>query len=496
MKKRQQSNHYGSDEMRASLSGALNGALGRLRRASPGADTRAEADASRDLATARKDGAAPGSFGDPTKAFFPDQASAGRSSLSLDIMLEDSAAAIVQRNANLDDAANSLIAHIADRVSGEITLRAQGFRVLIGFLWFSLAAWLYIAALNAQAAGDAVLSGAVVEGMAVDDAFVLMRVFLIVAAAGLATAFGIAALANGFGRGDNRKVRAAGEALGLAVADDALEFDRMLTDLRGEMDRRAAAGDAVVDLSRAHMTALEACAYFRRLPFLTTEDGAQASRQFRDFLYRRPSGFTLSDVIGAFATGAVIGALYIWMTYVPSPEPTAPATPLAIMEYPWAAAALMLGGFVYAGAGLAFALMGDLVSGDARHKARAEALDALRSAFTAREAPRPADVVRRINDAVDIFKARVGGARVGGARSAAGAKGSGGANQAPAANAGFADEEAEIPAWRRRDSSVKFVETGFQASPAQWRADPGEDFSERSPDAKRGFFGLKNPFRD
>lgn len=482
MKKREKSDHSGSNAMLASLSGALNGALGQLRGTAPAAASPA----------AETDSAAEASFADPTRAFLPDAASADRGAVSLDIMLDDSAAAIAQRDGALTQTANDLVARIVDRISGEITLRAQGFRVLIGFLWFGLAAWLYVAALNAQAAGETVLSGPIVDGMAVGDALVLMRVFLIVAAAGLAVAFGIAAIANGLGRGDNRKVRAAGEALGLAVADDALEFDRVLTDLRSEMDRRAAAGDAVTDLSRAHMTALEACAYFRRLPFLTAEDNDQASRQFSAFLYRRPVGFTVSDVGGAFATGAIVGALYIWFSYVPQPEPVEPSTPLAIMRYPWAAAALMLGGLAYASAGALFSMMGDLAAGDAGKKARADALDAMRSAFTTREAPRPADIIRRINDAVDVFKARVAGAR----RTESDMTGPGGANQERRDNAGFMGEAAEIPAWRRRDSSVTFVETGFQAAPAQWRTDPEENISETAPEAKRSFFRLKNPFRN
>lgn len=482
MKKREKPDNSGSNAMHASLSGALNGALGRLRGSAPApANSRTETDGGADAA-----------FADPTRAYLPDAASAERGAVSLDIMLDDSAAAIARREGALNHAANDLVACIVDRISGEISLRAQGFRVLIGFLWFGLAAWLYVAALNAQAADASVLSGPVVDGMAVGDAFVLMRVFLIVAAAGITVAFGIAAIVNGLGRGDNRKVRAAGEALGLAVADDALEFDRVLTDLRGEMDRRAAAGDAVTDLSRAHMTALEACAYFRRLPFLTAEDSAQAARQFSAFLYRRPGGFMISDVIGAFAVGAIIGALYIWLNYVPKPAPAEPATPLAIMQYPWAAAALMLGGIAYAGAGALFSMMGDLAAGDTAKKARADALDAMRSAFTTREAPRPADIIRRINDAVDVFKARVGGARNAGG----GMTGPGGANQARRENADLMGEEAEIPAWRRRDSSVTFVETGFQAAPAQWRTDPEETFSETAPEAKRSFFRLKNPFRD
>lgn len=472
----------GSDDMRMALGGALNGALGRLRNSTP---------ASSDSTNRSKESYAAPAGGDPTDTFFPDESGSNSDGVSLNIMLEDSATAIAQRAATLDETANQLNIRIAERVSGEITIRAQGFRVLVSLLWLGIAAWLYISALNAQAADLITLP----NGMAVDDAFVLMRVFGIVAAAGLGVALGIATLTNGFGRGDNRKVRAEGEALGAAIADDALEFDQSLTDLRNEMDRRGAAGDAVTDLSRAHMTALEACAYFRRMPFLTTEDRSEAERQFRGFLYRRPeSGPALFENLSMFIAGAGFGALYIWFNYVPSPEPIGPATPLAIMQYPWAAAALMLGGLAYAGAGALFSMLGGLIAGDTSAKARAEALDALRSAFTTREAPRPADVIRRINDAVDVFKARVGGSHGGGARSRFAE-----ANHSPDNEADFAGDETDVPLWRRRDSSVKFVETGFQAAPARWRTNPEENFSadeSDAPDAKRSFFGLKNPFRN
>lgn len=473
----------GSDDMRMALGGALNGALGQLRKSTP---------PSTDDANRSTNSYAASNEGDPTDTFFPGDKTSSGDGVSLNIMLEDSATAIAQRADTLDQTANRLNARIAERVSGEITLRAQGFRVLIGILWFGLAAWLYISALNAQAAGQSIL----LSGMAVDDAFVLMRVFGIVAAAGLGVAFGIATLTNGFGRGDNRKVRTEGDALGGAIADDALEFDQALTNLRTEMDRRGAAGDAVTDLSRAHMTALEACAYFRRMPFLTTEDRSEAEHQFRGFLRRRPeSGPDLFETLGVFIAGAGVGALYIWFNYVPSPEPTGPVTPLAIMQYPWAAAALMLGGLAYAGAGALFSMLGGLIAGDTAAKARAEALDALRSAFTTREAPRPADVIRRINDAVDVFKARVAS----GGRGKFDDANQDGANQSPANEADFAGEDADTPAWRRRDSSVKFVETGFQAAPARWRTNPEENFSADetdAPDAKRSFFGLKNPFRN
>lgn len=471
-KKRNPVSQDHTDDTQIALGGALNGALGRLRKSAaeiPEADSELK-------------GNAFANESDPTHAAFLDGGSDAGGGISLNIMLEDSATAIVQREEELNRGANRLISRIAERVSGEITLRVQGLRVLIGLAWLSIAAWLYISALNAQAAGQTTLA----NGMSVDDAYVLMRVFLIVAGAGLAVAYGIAALVHGFGRGNNRKVREEGEALGAAIAGDALEFDRMLTDLRGEMDRRAAAGDAVTDLSRAHMTALEACAYFRRMPFLNTEDRNQAETQFRDFLHRRPIGFSIPDMLAAAALGATIGAFYIWFAYVPRPEPVEPVTPLAIMQYPWAVAALLLGGLAYASVGLAFAIIGGLIAGNTAPKARAEALEALRSAFTTREAPRPADVIRRINDAIDVFKARVSARQHGGLQDS---------NQTPADDADFSGDEADSPAWRRRDSSVKFVETGFQASPARWRTNPEENFSESAPDAKRSFFKLKNPFR-
>jgi len=530
MKKRDQSIDYDAtptaDATRRRLDGALNGALSKLRggKADP-VDPAADRSAHW-AAHGAAHGAAPhentrGDARDPTRTFFPNSApfpnpgpSAGETAFSataaddsrpggaaLDAMLEDSAASIDRRAATLAATANRLNARLAERAAGEVTLHAQGFRILVGFFWFGLAAWLYVSALNAQAAGDGVLSGALVDGMAVDDAYVLMRAFAIVAAAGIAVAIGIAGLTYGFGRGDDRKARAAGEALGAAIADDAHDFNSSLTELRAQMDRHAAAGDAVVDLSRAHMTALEACAYFRRLPFLTATDPDRAARQFGEFLQRPASGFSLFDLALGALLGFLLGAAYIFMAYVPSPEPAQPATPLAIMQYPWAALSLLLGGGAYAFAGVGFALIGNLIAADAVGKARAEALDGLNSAFTAREAPRPADVVRRINDAVDVFRARVAGARHVPKTATGAMTAPENAPRTPSEREanhrfGAADgPDPDSPPWRRRDSSVKFVETGFQAAPAQWRADPQAFFSEKAPGAKRSFFGLKNPFR-
>lgn len=456
------------------LNGALNGALSRLKNAPANAANE----------TAKR--AAPGqsAAADPTRAHLPSFAEDGGDSASdalpLNIMLEDSASDIVRRADELRQDANRLIARIGERVEGEITLQAQGARALIGFIWLGVGVWLYVSALNAQAAGQPALA----NGMPVDDAFVLMRAFFIVGAAGLGVAFAISSLANAFGRGDNRKVRLEAERLGGSIADTAMEFDRALTDLRTEMDRREAAGDAVIDLSRAHMTALEACAYFRRMPFLTALDSPGAEASFRRFLFRPGVN---PPPLPVFISGAVFGAFIFFLFFYPHAAPETPLE-LAILEYPWALALVAVGAVVYALIGLIFSAMPGAVAGGAAAKAHAEALDALRGAFTAREAPRPGDITRRIEDAVDVFRARVSG----NARRDLDA----GANQSESERADFTAEDSVAPAWRRRDSSVKFVDAGFQAAPRQWRTDASAPSDSGEPETKRGFFRLKKPARD
>ena len=140
--------------------------------------------------------------------------------------------------------------------------------------------------------------------------------------------------------------------------------------------------------------------------------------------------------------------------------------------------------------------MDELLKIDATEAARrvreretsAEALTALRSGYAAQSALHPADVTRRIKDAVDIFRARVGG-------------GAAGRNQSASANHGAAfSTQEDAPEWRRRDSSVKFVASGFSPAPESWRTDAFakkfEAPAERETGSKRDGEGLKNRPRD
>ena len=422
---------------------------------------------------------------DPTVGVYGDMDSGEMAgALPLSAQLEESAQAIRLRADGLRTDADRLVARIGERAEAEITLATQALRVLIGLTWLGVAAWLYNGALTAKANDLAILA----NGMPADDAFVLSRTFLIVAAIGLGVAFTVSTLVTAFGNGSNDRIRREAEELGLKIAETSRDFDHALTQYREGMDRRGNPADAVDDLSRAYLTALEAQAYFREIQFITGAEGAEAALKFKGFL-RRPSAPppALPTLIAGILMGVFLGAGYVYMTYVPKPEVVEPASPLAIAQYPWAFNLLFFGGVAYATAGVAVTILGGLFVSGATAKARAEALDALRGAFTAREAPRPADVVRRIEDAVQVFRARVGGR---------GAGGMGKTNQAGAQSQGFASEDDDIPHWRRRDSSAKFVDAGFQAAPTSWRTDAYEKKLSEKPEAKRGLLSFKNQRSD
>ncbi len=448
----------------------------------------------------RKSPEAPEGFAplDPTRAFMPDEESKEESARSapLSTLLEESAHAMVRRTEDLHGLARRLALRIEERRNGEITMAAQGLRVVIGLVWLGASVWLYNAILTARADDLAVIPG----GAPLSDAAVLMRTFFLVAAAGLGVAFGTAALARALGNADNGRVRREAERLGAAVAETAGEFDRTLSALRRAMDQRSRPADAVDDLSRAHLTALEAHAFFREIGFLTGEDDDQSLRLFNGFLGRaagRESGGVLAASLLSFIAGGALGALGVYAAIAPEPEiiETAPEAALAIMQYPWAAYLLILGGAFYAAAGAFLSFFAGPLTSDIAAKAREDALTALRSGFAAHSAMGPADVTRRIKDAVDVFRARVGGG--GGAR--AGLSGSR-TEDASANHAGAFSTEDDVPEWRRRDSSVKFVSTGFSAAPSGFRTDAfakkfsGDKAGETG--SKRGGEGLKNRARD
>ena len=432
---------------------------------------------------------------DPTRALFPGESAADErpGSLPLSTVLEDAADAMARRKIALAEQARELAMRINQRRQGEMTLAAQAVRVLIGLGWAGIAVWLYLGVLNARADGIGVVAG----GVPLDDAAVLMETFMIVAAAALGVAFAVAALTRGLGNADNTHITSEAHRLGGAIADASDEFDETLSSLRKAMDARSSAADAVEELAQAHVTALEAHDYFREINFLNGAEDEHSRRMFKGFLTRAAAssgGGGFIDYLITFATGVLAGALVMHYAFAPEPEPvTDVKNVVAVTAYPWAMQIIILGALLYAAAGALMALFAGPMTDGVAEKARAEALTALRSGFAARNALRPADVTRRIKDAVDVFRARVrGGAPAGRVQNA-------GDGAQTNHSSDFSGDD-EVPAWRRRDSSVKFVDAGFTPAPESWRQDAYAKKFEaplvHNPGTKRDGQGLKNRPRD
>ena len=292
------------------------------------------------------------------------------------------------------------------------------------------------------------------------------------------------------GNGTDAKLRRVGQQFGDDLAAIAREFNDDLKIFREKVANGArSAGTIVPAVSQAHLTALEARVFFNDIGFLTTVDDHNADDKYRQFIQR----YSTTAGIGTFEAllvamlmlfiGIALGFFYGWKKFNATPaEPTV----LAIMQYPWAADALLWGGVLFLFTGLIVDGLFGLFSGPHLAKARKAALDSVRSAYTAQEAPLVTEVVRQVEDVVEILRASLGG---------------GGSNSSLNPSETLTDIERQSPAyarqsmaakqnqapdgdgqtWRGRDSSVRFVETSFTGSPKTWRTDAyAKKFTEKS----------------
>jgi hypothetical protein len=377
---------------------------------------------------------------DPSKILFPvgealDDAPGDGEALSR--RLHYSAGAIVRRQNELAEQARVLSAAIAARLGGAVSLGAWAIRIMVAFAWAGLAAQ-FAWALMSDSAAPIIGFGPV----AAKDLRALMMVFGLAAAAGIGGVMIGVLMVFASGNADNRKVRERAAAFGERAAELARQFDAELDKLRRAMDARSNPVDAVADLSRAHLTALEAAVFFRNIQFVT--DDTEAQQKFRGYLGRAPGGGGGASDMPAFLLGVAVGVsgtLLVATTPVALPV----ATKLA---YPAAGLWIMAGGLVYLFAGLLAETMRGLIAMGAANEAREAALDAVRSGFVSGDAPRVDTVIRRIEDALDVYKARV-------AR--------------PGAKTSAADD---IPAWRKAPEAPRFVDAGFQAAPKSFLVGP------------------------
>ncbi|MEE2690879.1 MAG: hypothetical protein VX640_04975 [Pseudomonadota bacterium] len=387
---------------------------------------------------------------DPAKLFFPSERGfagdgSARPDTSLGFELSRSANDIVGRQVSLSEKAGALSSAIAERLDGETSLITQGFRIIIAMMWaFFAITLLWIS--RGGAAPWAAWMGAVAPG----DAAILARAFTIIAAAGLAVPFVVGLVVWALGKSDNNALRAKSAELGREAGALALDFDAELDRLRRDMDaRKENPAAAVIELSRAHLTALEAAVFFRRLQFLTEPDRYEASLKFRGFLRgtAAPAGkfeaFLLGLLTGVFAYGMI----------APTPIQIPIDLPAGFLEsYPWAVTSILVGAFFFAIVGLVVSLMRGVLTAPAERQARSEALDAVRSGFVGMNAPSIESLIRRIEDALDVYQARLSGFRPSGAHAA--------------------DAAAETPAWRKPPEGPRFVDTGFAAAPKAFLAGP------------------------
>ena len=392
---------------------------------------------------------------DPAKILFPaGDGAPDRSRGALGAELERSAREITLRQARLEEEAMRLAATIRERLDGEATLITQGLRFCIVAFWAVLAvtlAWI--------SRGGSASWAPWIGPISPDDAFRLTRAFAILAGAGFIVAFAVAALVFALGKGDNNRVRARAAWLGSEAGAFALDFDNELKRLREAMDdRKENPAAAVSELSRMHLTALEAAAFFRSVQFLTDERD-EAMMKFRGFL--RGAGAAGASTFEAYLLGLLSGVFF--MGFFTQVEITLPVDiPDFSANYPWAVLSILLGAFAFAIAGLIVNVGRGLLTAGAGRQARSEALDAVRSGFVSKNAPRIESVIQRIEDAVDVFQARLSGWRP---KSALGP-----------------EPETETPAWRKPPEGPRFVETGFAATPKTFLAEaPGAGRKKRKP---------------
>lgn len=378
-------------------------------------------------------------------------------SFSLSYFLRHSAVQIERSKALLGERARAIASAIEHRRDGEASLIAYGFRLVIAVIWGVVGMQLELAALAVEAGRPvAGFFGAIPPV----HAHVLSGVFLLLAGAGVISVLIGGWIVMATGGGDNRRLRSIAARFGDEAADVAKRFDAALDALRARMDRRERKpADAVEDLSRAHLTALEAAVFFQDIQFLTDPDTDNAAAKFRGYLRAHAGGYFGGDIVKVAAMtllGLMIGYAFAFVRYAPKAPAAAPTALDSIALYPWALGLIL-------GLALLYALMGRVIdsfrgsmTAGAAIAAREEALDALRSAFVAGSAPRIEDVVRRIEDAVAVFRARLGG------------HGSPGGHDSHHAGGARPDE----PAWRRSPEAPRFVEQTFLATPKTFRADP------------------------
>lgn len=426
-------------------------------------------------APAALSGAAP----DPAKILFTDAEHRSDPARELLSFLMDSARQGAGRSAHLKECAKKIRKELRDRNEYSAFAAGQALRALVAFFWGGVCAWLFL-----QVAGPQ-FDIAVPVVIPPEDAKPLAKAF--------GTLFFIGFLAAAIpywivqfqGRLDNARIIRASVQFGNQIVGMVTEFDRRLKNYRDILGSIKDNNDEVLAaVSEAHVTAQEAASLFYEVGFLFDQQDARlpapadvgiekydgflaerglVSEKALDQSYRGGllRGFLAGLIIGVFVgyvgvLAAYVGSLDLALQRLGMPS-------LGLLEaYPWAINSIFFGIAFFLIAGSLAEALSDMLGAGERRRWLGDSLRAVRSSLTAGQAPRASDIAQRVEDLSEIFRVRLGKAK-----SAPAAK------SASAALAAFSEEE--TPAWRKAPEPPRFVETGFQAAPKAWLADPPQE---------------------
>ncbi len=402
--------------------------------------------------------------------------------------------------------AKDLQKKIIEREGGGRTHIALFIRIFIGAFWLMIAGMLSSAVLKAKAAQQLDIS-VFGRAMPIEDALTLERLFQSIGLPGALGAVVFGVFITLLGRGDNEAIKQAAGRLGDLLAERAGNFDAALARWRVEMDQhRANLPNAVFCLSGAHISAIQASSFFREVSFLfegaETHDSRHVHnprRHLAEFLQTNSREAPPARRVGVmvFLSGLMIGILAGMLFVIGSVTGgggASVAPSWSIFSYGWTVAAIGAPALLYLTAGV---LVEALTPREGAFESAAldDAVAVIRSRMTGYDTPRRAEVIRRIEDAIDVFSERYA---KGGGAIAKSASVSRTASTATAPEPHFADDE--TPDWRKPPERPRFVETGFSATPKTFRADPhfaetsdaagaarrrGKSFFRRGPEAKR-----------
>ena len=427
---------------------------------------------------------------DPTQSFLPNNSEDDNehdsvSSGPLIGQLKDSADNILTFQKAMKGHAAQLNKEIENRRTGAIALMTNITRLLIAGVWL----------FSAYAIDRAMLAGTSTPfgTMPADHASVIFDLFWKLGVIGVVGAILGVAITAMRGNSDNAKLLNTARDFGDSAASYARDFDHKLTDVRMAMEKY---GDdyikAVSALSSGFLTSVETATFFRTLN--VSGERGDARQQFDAYLRNSSKAASDSDSTkyvalfgGAFA-GLYMGLIAGYLTFSPPSEAAPTDIQTLLLLYPNAVSALLLPAFLYGFIGMIFDFLRGALTAGVRKQAVSEALDAVLAPFTGSDAPNLNTIAQRMVDARDIY--------IGNVRGQFGRKASAAPDDdAPRLSRQSPVDEGEST-WRNPDSSMQFVETGFQAAPRRWRADFFSESEQGKTGAKRDASNGKNRKRD